>query len=128
MTRSHENVNDGTDLRLNIWNAWMNFVLNYVMPKKMRTGYVMSPSIGDKKPNITNRRTIMKTITEKVKKKKKKQCHPPSRSLTSAQVDLAVVDLMDLQETTVASWWAKGRRPSRTAFRCTYRRRRSRRY
>ncbi|CAE7169845.1 unnamed protein product, partial [Symbiodinium microadriaticum] len=101
MTRSHENVNDGTDLRLNIWNAWMNFVLNYVMPKKMRTGYVMSPSIGDKKPNITNRRTIMKTITEKVKKKKKKQCHPPSRSLTSAQVDLAVVDLMDLQETTV---------------------------
>ena len=56
----------------------------------------MNASIGGKKPNITNRKANMKTITEKVKKKKKKQYHPPSRPLTLAQVDLEVVDQMDL--------------------------------
>ena len=56
--------------------------------KKMRTEYVTSASIGDKKPSITSRKTITKTIMEKVKKKR--QYHAPSRPLTLAQADLVV--------------------------------------
>ncbi|CAE7786659.1 unnamed protein product [Symbiodinium sp. KB8] len=83
--RSRENVNDGRNLRLNAYITWMNFVLNYVMPKKMRTEYVVSASVGDKKPNTIDRKTIMMMIMEKVRKKK--QYHLPSRPPTLAQVD-----------------------------------------
>ncbi|CAE7949677.1 unnamed protein product [Symbiodinium sp. KB8] len=36
---------------------WMNFVQNYVVPKKMKIEYVVNVSIGDKKPNGTDRKT-----------------------------------------------------------------------
>ena len=56
---------------------------------------MMSASIGDKKPNTKDRKTIIMMIMEKVRKKK--QYHLPSRPPTLAQVDLAVVDQMDLE-------------------------------
>ena len=53
----------------------MNFVPNYNMPERMRTGYVVIVSIGGMKLSSINRNTNKVTIMVKVKKKK---FHPQS--------------------------------------------------
>ncbi|CAE7889875.1 unnamed protein product [Symbiodinium microadriaticum] len=87
--------------RLSIRNAWMNFVLNYVMPKRTRTEFVVNVSIGDKKLNITSRKIIMKTTMEKVKKKK--QYLLPSRLLILAQADQEEMDQVDHRDLVMAT-------------------------